>query len=220
MRHSRGWGGAVPMFLTWRKPDHVPPVEFARSVRPSAVRDRSQPLRSGSAPTGHLMNEAHHVYVPPKPIDAMQIPSAILSFLDGNDLPSKSTSAIRLSTVDEEGWPHASLLSVGEVLALPDAKIRFAIFPKSSTTANLLRDGRLTLTVPYEKGMCEMRMRAQHLNKEIEGVPLSFFEAEVLSIRQHVAVYADVLTGVTFSLHEPQAVFARWDKQIAALRSL
>ncbi|MGF1936327.1 MAG: hypothetical protein RM347_018390 [Nostoc sp. ChiQUE02] len=33
--------------------------------------------------------------------------------------------------------------------------------------------------------------------------------------RQHVAVYADVLSGVTFSLHEPQAVFARWDKQIA-----
>jgi hypothetical protein len=68
--------------------------------------------------------------------------------------------------------------------------------------------------------MCEMRMRAQQINKEIEGVPLTFFEAQVESIRQHVATYADVLSGVTFSLHEPHAVFARWDKQIAALRSL
>lgn len=166
------------------------------------------------------MNEAHQVYVPPKHIDAKEIPSAILSFLDGNNLPSKSTTAIRLSTVDKEGWPHASLLSAGEFLALPNGRIRFAIFPKSSTAGNLLRDGRLTLTVPFEKGMCEMRMRAQQINKEIEGVPLTFFEAYVESIRQHVARYADVLSGVTFSLHEPHAVFARWDRQIAALRSL
>lgn len=166
------------------------------------------------------MNEAQHVYVPPNPIDAKEIPSAILSFLNGENLPSKSTTAIRLSTVDKEGWPHASLLSVGEVLALSNGRIRFALFPKSSTTGNLLRDGRLTLTVPFEKGMCEMRMRAQQIDKEIEGVPLTFFEAYVESMRQHVAVYADVLSGVTFSLHEPDAVFARWDKQIAALRSL
>jgi hypothetical protein len=65
----------------------------------------------------------------------------------------------------------------------------------------------------------EMRMRAQQINQEIEGVPLTFFEARVESIRQHVATYADVLSGVTFSLHEPQTVFARWE-QIAALRSL
>lgn len=166
------------------------------------------------------MNQAHQVYVPPKPIDATEIPSAILSFLDGNNLPSKPTTAIRLSTVNEEGWSHASLLSAGEVLALPNARIRFAISPRSSTTANLLRDGRLTIVVPFEKGVCEMRMRAQQIDKEIEGVPLTFFEAHVESIRHLVATYADVVSGETFSLHEPQAVFERWDRQIAALRSL
>ena len=166
------------------------------------------------------MNEAHQVYVPPKPIDAKEIPSAILSFLDGNNLPSKPTTAIRLSTVNEEGWSHASLLSVGEVLALPNARIRFAISPRSSTTANLLRDGRVTMVVPFEKGVCEMRMRSQQINREIEGVPLTFFEAHVESIRHLVAAYADVVSGETFSLHEPQAVFERWDRQIAALRSL
>lgn len=120
------------------------------------------------------MNEANQVYVPPKPIDPKEIPSAILSFLDGNDLPSKPMNAIRLSTVNEEGWAHASLLSVGEVLALPNAKIRFAISPRSRTTANLLRDGRLTMVIPFEKGVCEMRMRSQQIDKEIEGVPLTF----------------------------------------------
>ncbi len=40
------------------------------------------------------MNEANQVYVPPKHIDAKEIPSAILSFLNGENLPSKSTAAI------------------------------------------------------------------------------------------------------------------------------
>lgn len=166
------------------------------------------------------MNEANQVYVPPKPIDPKEIPSAIRSFLDGNDLPSKPMNAIRLSSVNEEGWAHSSLLSVGEVLALPNAKIRFAISPRSSTTANLLRDRRLTMVIPFEKGVCEMRMQTQQINKEIEGVPLTFFEAEIKSIRHLVSAYADVLSGETFLLHEPHAVFERWDRQIAALRSL
>ncbi|KJH70920.1 PNPOx family protein [Aliterella atlantica] len=166
------------------------------------------------------MNEANQVYIPPKPIDPKELPKAIASFLDGNNLPSKPMNAIRLSTVNEEGWAHASLLSVGEVLALPNAKIRFAISPRSSTTANLLRDGRVTMVIPFDKGVCEMRLRSQPIHKEVEGVPLTFFEAQIKSIRHLVSAYADVESGETFSLHEPQAVFERWNKQIAALRSL
>lgn len=165
------------------------------------------------------MNAANQVYVPSKLMDK-EIPSAILSFLDGNNLPSKPTTIIRLSTVNEEGWSHASLLSVGEVLALPNARIRFAIFPRASTTANLLRNGRVTMDIPFDKGVCEMRMRAKQLNQEIEGVPLTFFEAQIESIRHLFSTYADVLSGEAFSLHEPQTVFERWDRQIAALRSL
>ncbi|BAU12999.1 hypothetical protein LEP3755_35350 [Leptolyngbya sp. NIES-3755] len=166
------------------------------------------------------MNEANQVYVPPKPIDPKELPSAIRSFLDGNNLSAKPMNAIRLSTVNEEGWAHASLLSVGEVLALPDAKIRFAISPHSSTTTNLLRDGRVTMVIPFDRGVCEMRLRSRPIHKEIEGIPLSFFEAQIESIRHLVSAYADVESGETFSLHEPQAVFGRWDRQIAALRSL
>jgi hypothetical protein len=48
---------------------------------------------------------------------------------------------------------------------------------------------------------------------------LAFFEAEVETVRQHIAPYADVTGGITFSLHEPQAVLPRWQRQIAALRA-
>ena len=37
--------------------------------------------------------------------------------------------------------------------------------------------------------------------------------------RMHVEPYAAVTSGVTFILHDPQAVLPRWQRQIAALRA-
>ena len=51
-------------------------------------------------------------------------------------------------------------------------------------------------------------------------MPLAFFEATVETTRVHVAPYAAVVSGLTFALHEPQAVLPRWQRQIAALRAL
>jgi hypothetical protein len=166
-----------------------------------------------------MMSNAEHVYTPPRMISANDIPAGVLSFLNGEDLLSK-TQALRLSTVDPEGWPHAALLSAGDVLALPNGRIRFAIFPHSGTAANLIRDGRLTLSMSLEGGMCELRMRARKCDQGPQEVPLAFFEAEVERVRMHVAPYADVTSGISFALHEPSAVLARWRRQIAALRAL
>ena len=44
-------------------------------------------------------------------------------------------------------------------------------------------------------------------------------EAEVETTRIHRAPYATVTSGTTFALNEPQAVFGRWQRQIAALRA-
>jgi hypothetical protein len=52
------------------------------------------------------------------------------------------------------------------------------------------------------------------------GVPLAFFEAKPQATGHHEVPYADVKSGVTFSLHDPEAVLARWRRQIAALRDL
>jgi hypothetical protein len=43
--------------------------------------------------------------------------------------------------------------------------------------ANLARDGRLTLTLSLDGGMCELRLRARRLAHSSPGVPLAFFEA-------------------------------------------
>jgi hypothetical protein len=163
------------------------------------------------------MTEAEHAYKTLPHIASTSLPVAVARYLDGTDLLEK-TQALRLSTVDVAGWPHAALLSAGDMVALPSERIRFALFPQSATTANLARDGRLTLTLSLDGGMCEVRLRARRLAHSSPEVPLAFFEAEVEAVRNHVAPYAAVTHGITFALHEPQAVLPRWKRQIAALR--
>lgn len=164
------------------------------------------------------MNEADHEYMPPHTTSEKVVPTEVARYLDGADLLAKS-QALRLSTIDVAGWPHAALLSAGDVVSMPSGRIRFVMFPQSITTANLTRDGRLTLSLSLDGGMCELRLRAHGLVHTAPDVPLAFFEAEVETVRQHKAPYAAVTQGITFALHDPHAVLPRWTRQIAALRA-
>jgi hypothetical protein len=163
------------------------------------------------------MSDAEHVYDPPQVMTAKAVPPKVARYLDGTDLLAK-TQALRLSTVDAAGWPHAALLSAGDMLAVTSERIRFVIFPQSATTANLARDGRLTITLSLDGGMCELRLRARRLAHSSPEVTLAFFEAEVETARIHAAPYAALTSGITFALPEPQAVLSRWQRQIAAMR--
>ncbi|UQD70722.1 pyridoxamine 5'-phosphate oxidase family protein [Bradyrhizobium japonicum] len=162
------------------------------------------------------MKEAEHTYM--APASSSGIPDALARYLDGTELLTK-TQALRLSTVDADGWPHAALLSAGDMLVTPSGRIRLALFPQSSMTSNLERDGRLAIALSLDGGMCELRLRCRRLAHSSPEVPLAFFEAEAETVRHHVAPYATVTTGVTFALHDPGAVLPRWQRQIAALRS-
>jgi hypothetical protein len=93
------------------------------------------------------MSDVVHAYTRPNTASTTVLPSQVAQYLDGTDLLAK-TQALRLSTVDPQGWPHASLLSVGDMLAMPSGRVRFVVFAQSTTTANLMRDGRVTMAVP------------------------------------------------------------------------
>jgi hypothetical protein len=165
-----------------------------------------------------IMDEVEHAYTPPQTMATSTVPAQVARYLDGTELLTK-TQALRLSTVNDAGWPHAALLSAGDMLVVAPGRIRFVIFPQSETTANLARDGRLALTLSVDGGMCEMLMRARRLTHAAPEVPLAFFEAEVEQVRLHAAPYASVTSGITFALRDPQAVLRRWQRQIAALRA-
>ena len=166
-----------------------------------------------------MMSNAENVYMPPHVLSGNDIPAGVLNYLNGEDLVSK-TQALRLSTVDADGWPKAALLSAGDVLAVPNGRLRFAIFANSGTAANLVRDGRLTLSMALDGGMCSLRLRARKCSQGMPELSLAFFEAEIERARVHVAPYADVTGGIVFALHEPSTVLDRWQRQIAALRAV
>jgi hypothetical protein len=162
------------------------------------------------------MKEAEHAYT--APTTSRGIPDGIADYLDGTGLLAKS-QALRLATVDTDGWPHAALLSAGDVVVVPSGRIRFALFPQSNMTSNLEREGRLTMSLSLDGGMYELRLRSRRLPNRNSDVPLALFEADVETVRHHVAPYATVTGGITFALHDPQAVIPRWHRQIAALRA-
>lgn len=163
------------------------------------------------------MSIADQGYMAAHDISPANLPAAVLAFFDGKDLLAK-TQAVRLTTTDADGWPRALLLSAGEILILPDRTVRFAVYGQSGSVANLVRDGRLILSIALEGGVFEMRLRAKPCSQNVPDGPLAYFTAEILGARRHSVDYADVTSGITFALHDPQPVILRWQQQIAALR--
>jgi hypothetical protein len=163
------------------------------------------------------MSDADQINQPPRRIATSFMPEEILDFLNGDDLDRKLSEAVRISTVSEDGWPHAAMLSAGEMLALDASETAMLLYGGSNTSRNLARDGRLTLTLPLDHGLCEMRLRATAKKQEERR---RCFTALVEDVRQHRSPYADVVSGVTFRLHDQTVVLARWSRQIEMLRGL
>jgi hypothetical protein len=163
------------------------------------------------------VSDFDQIYQPSRRMATSFMPAEIFDFLNGDDLDRKLSQAIRISTVSEDGWPHAAMLSAGEMLALDASEVAMLLYEGSNTSKNLAFDGRLTITLPRDRGLCEMRLRAAA--KKQEGRH-RLFTASVEDVRQHRSHYAEVVSGVTFRLHDPTAVLARWSRQIEMLRGL
>jgi hypothetical protein len=161
------------------------------------------------------MEQSANTYMPP--YESTEMPEEILSYLNGEELLSKN-QALRISTVNANGAPHAALLGAGDAIALPGGRLRFVLFSQSATAANILRDGHFTFTMVFNNGLTELRFCAKKLKEETLEVPLTFFEGHMTLVRRHKVPYANVITGVTFSLNDPQTILERWQRQIKALR--
>ena len=119
-----------------------------------------------------------------EPTQFQELPIEVVRDLDGNHLEVRSGEAIRLSTVSEDGWPHAAQLSVGEFLAIGAAELLVAIWPKSHTAENLRRDGRLTLSLVFNGALLEMRARATLKAEHQKKVDLAVFHVRTESVSQ------------------------------------
>jgi hypothetical protein len=161
------------------------------------------------------MEQSANTYMPP--YESTDMPEEILNYLNGEELLSKN-QALRISTVNANGAPHAALLSAGDAIALPDGRLRFVMFSQSTTTTNIIRDGHFTFTMVFNNGLYELRFRAKKLKDELLELPLTFFEGNIILVRRHKVPYASVITGITFLLNDPETILDRWQRQIKALR--
>jgi len=144
-----------------------------------------------------------------------RLPDVWLSLFDGTGLEAKQDTSAILATVGEDGWPHVSFLSVGEVLVRDHDRLSLLLWPSSTTAGNLRRTGRAILFAAAEGSVWEARLDARPTGDDGQG--LARFDAQAVAVRRHVAPYAEVTGMIGFRLHDPDDVIARWHKQIERL---
>lgn len=154
-----------------------------------------------------------------------ELPGALLSLLDGHDLPARLGKAILISTVDAQGWAHPALLSYGEVVALDAHRLRLALYGSSGTCGNLRRSGRLTLCL-IEEGIAYY-LKAHSVEQQSAALPhgLARFEATVERVlvdqaREDLEPSARITSGIEFDAGKPASEqLAAWTSILSALRA-
>jgi hypothetical protein len=147
------------------------------------------------------------------------LPGSLRQFTNGTDLPSKDGQAVSLITTDADGWPHVALLSAGEVLTVSESQVRLALWPTSTTTANLDRTGRGLMVHIADGGAYYIRLVGRRVPIEVPGA-LACFEMVTEKVTADLVGYAEVLTGITFRLKDPAKVIERWEKTLSKLAAM
>jgi len=121
----------------------------------------------------------------------------------------------------ETGWTHLAMVSVGE-LVTADGRLALALWPTSTCAANLTRTGRATLAVVADGVAFSLRCQVDdELPITAGGGPaMRGFVLRVTAATEDAAPYADLLSGVTYRLHDAQATLIRWRRTRAALAAV
>ncbi len=154
------------------------------------------------------------------------LPADLVARLAGSNLEPVASKVIQIVTVDAGGWPHAALLSYFEVVAMDPARVRLATYANSTTSANMRRNGKVTLVVIDERVAYYVKGHAVELSWSMRATDWNAaFECRVADVTADEANEerepgAYVASGVTY--HNPQraAELARGRAVLAELRSL
>jgi hypothetical protein len=123
-------------------------------------------------------------------------------------------------TVGEESSPHLAMVSVGELALISERRLALALWPASTCAANLDRERRATLAFVLEGHVYSLRCRVLAARPLPGGSdpPLRGFGLEVTAALDDVAPYADLVSGITFRLHDEAATVRRWRRTRSVLR--
>jgi hypothetical protein len=152
------------------------------------------------------------------------LPERVYQLLGGEQLDQHLNKVLLLITLDKNRFPYVAMLSLLEVIAADRQNIRMAPWNNSTTTANLRRDGKVTLIVVDEGMACYIQGTASELSRDLEGFPgMAKINLRIQSILEDKALdyegAARVTTGIRFENPDMDAAYIdRGRKILAALR--
>jgi hypothetical protein len=142
----------------------------------------------------------------------------LLYLLNGKNIEEKQKEAMLLMTVTEDGWPHNAMISVGEVVALNEKKLKLALWPGTKTNENIIRSEKAFLIVVYNGKVNYVRLSLERIGI-LEGAkyPLERFSATVVCFKEDIAKYAEINSGIQIMLKNPNDVLQRWKETLGEL---
>lgn len=141
----------------------------------------------------------------------MELPSDVAQLLNGQDLEQKQHIVMTLHSITSEGYPHTSMLSVGEIIAINSKHLRLALWPRTTTTLSLESLKKANLVIVYNQKVCYLELDTIVLPKpEVEQYERVRFEAIIQTIKIDSAKYAEIKSGITVNMYNPNDVIERW----------
>jgi hypothetical protein len=126
------------------------------------------------------------------------LPKDVLKYL-GDDPESKPGRVLLLATMDSTGWPRIAMLSLWEVHARDVANIRIATYDSSTTTENLLNDGRGTLLLIDKHMAYYVKGRASLVKRHAErDSGNSIFNLRVIEVLEDKLPGTKITSGIRF----------------------
>ncbi len=151
------------------------------------------------------------------PVRATELPAVLQRILGGRDLQLMVGRAALLVTLDPAGWPHASLLTFGELLGTDAHTVRLGLASDGASAANLSRTRRALLHVVYGPA-------AYSIAGEVEPLPPAArpgqarFAMRVARVVEERAAGHRLTGGMTFApQRRTREVLAEWETALAAL---
>lgn len=126
----------------------------------------------------------------------------LLDRLSGKDVGAQFGKTIVVLTTDEEGFPHPALLTYHSVVAKGESVIDLAIGKDSHSSANLKRNGALTLIIADTGLNYYLKGTSKEMRDEMHDVSfMSLFRMQIHEVWEDRA--AGVITsGITVSRPE------------------
>jgi Pyridoxamine 5'-phosphate oxidase len=98
-----------------------------------------------------------------------QLPDELFRWL--RELDENAEKIIMVCTADEDGWPRPAMLSCLEVVAKDRRNIRLAPYKESNTTANMRRNGKLTMMVLDQRVAYYIKGTVEELHRDMQSSP-------------------------------------------------